>query len=83
MEDAALVALTLGLVGKLDEILHRFGNSLAEQTYLYLPNVLATDGDVEPNLVSHLWSLLCLKCRDTEQCSKCKYLKREGGVSSI
>ena len=79
VEDAALISLSLGLVGELDKVFHSLGNSLAEQTNLNLAHVLPTNGDVEPNLVGHLWPLLCLECRDTQHCN-CKYLQRERRV---
>ena len=52
---------SLGLVGKLDKVLHRLGHSLAEQTNLYFSHVLPTDGNVKPNFMGHLGSLLGLK----------------------
>ena len=66
MEDAALVALALGLVGQLHEVLHRLWNSLPEQPDLNLSNILSVNGDLEPGLVRYLRPLLGLQGRDTQ-----------------
>jgi hypothetical protein len=59
VELASLVTLSLGLLSKLDKVLHSFRYNIPKQSNLNPLGSATSNGDVEPDLVSNNWTI-CL-----------------------